>query len=81
MQEERTLLKLMMKSGQIIQLFADDQSLAEIYQHPKFIPLFSSDNEVMVSLDDVIAFEVVKNVETLQPTDNVNAETAPSTSP
>lgn len=80
MEDERTLLKIMLKSGQVIQLFADNQSLMDLYQNPKFLPLFSSDSEVMVSMEDISAYEIVKNVEALNtpPDLEANAEANPT---
>lgn len=71
-------VKMLLKCGVTIQLNADQETLAEVYSHPKFVSMTSNENEVLVSLDDIIAFEVVNNPEQQSnPEDNAKTPASP----
>jgi len=55
------LLKLVLKNGQLIGLYCDDSTLAEVISHPKFIKMNDHVNDVFVSIEDIAAFEIASN--------------------
>lgn len=55
------LLKLVLKNGQLIGLYCDDSTLAEVISHPKFIKMNDHVNDIFVSIEDIAAFEIASN--------------------
>ncbi len=55
------LIKMIMKNGHVIGLYADDQTLDELVAHPKFLRMKDEENDVFLSIEDVSAFEIVSN--------------------
>ena len=59
MEEQKLTVKMVLKTGSCIQLNIDDMSLTELASHPKFLKMNDGANDVFVSIEDVVAFEVV----------------------
>jgi len=55
------LVKMIMKNGHVIGLYADDQTLGELVSHPKFLRMRDDANDVFLSIEDVSAFEILSN--------------------
>lgn len=69
---EKHTLKIMLKCGQVIQVFADESNVVELISHPKFLRMSDTGNDVYVSIEDVSAFEIM---------DNRNEANEPETTP
>ena len=75
------ILKLVLKTGQTIVLYAEDAVVEEFVAHPKFLKMNDSMNDIYVSIEDVAAFEIASNrKEPPKPTENIqgngNSQTA-----
>lgn len=59
--ENDKTIRLLFKSGQNICLHASDESIVELASHPKFVHMYDDSNDVMVSIEDISAFEIMDN--------------------
>ena len=55
------LLKIVLNNGQLIGLYCDEMSLAELVSHPKFFKMNDKVNDIYVSVDEIAAFEIASN--------------------
>lgn len=55
------LLKIVLNNGQVIGLYCDEPSLAELVSHPKFFKMNDTVNDIFVSVEDITAFEIASN--------------------
>jgi len=70
--ENDKTVRLLLKSGQNISLYASEDSLVELASHPKFVPMYDDSNSIMISIEDVSAFEILDNrkvIPLIQPTE------------
>jgi hypothetical protein len=79
MQENTFTLKMVMKNGHVIALYADEQTLAEMASHPKFLKMKDNANDIFVSIEDICAFEILNNRKevALPQVENVPTEQVP----
>lgn len=54
------LLKLVL-NGQVINLYCDHSTLDEVTSHPKFVKMSDGANDIFVSMEDILAFEIASN--------------------
>lgn len=59
--KSKHVLKMLMKNGSAIQLLADDGVLDELLAHPKFLRMRDQSNEVYLSIEDIVGFEITSN--------------------
>ena len=59
--ENDKTIRMLLKSGQNISLYCDDDTFIELASHPKFLAMHDDANTVMVSMDDIVAFENMDN--------------------
>ena len=55
------LLKIVLKNGQLIGVYSDEGTLAELVSHPKFLKMNDHVNDIFVSIEDITAFEIASN--------------------
>lgn len=58
---EKHLIKMIMSTGQVLALYADDGALDELTAHPKFLRMKDEGNYVYMSIENVAAFEIVSD--------------------
>lgn len=68
------LLKMIMKNGLSIALFSDEPTLDELVAHPKYLRMRDNGNEVFISIEDIVAFEILSNRKDLQVAPEVPVE-------
>lgn len=68
------LLKMIMKNGLSIALFSDEPTLDELIAHPKYLRMRDNGNEVFISIEDIVAFEILSNRKDLQVAPEVPVE-------
>jgi hypothetical protein len=70
-QEPPLTLKMVFANGFSFALFADQQVVDEMVSHPKFMKMKDDGNDVFVSIEDVLAFEIAnyRKPQTAQPTE------------
>lgn len=56
--QEPLLLKMVFANGFSFSLFADQQVVDEMVSHPKYMKMRDEGNDVFVSIEDVLAFEI-----------------------
>jgi len=61
MQQDEYLLKMVMKNGHVISLICDVLTLSELESHPKYLKMRDTSNDVFVSIEDILAFEIINN--------------------
>lgn len=55
------LLKLLLKNGHAIALYTEENTVDEMVSHPKFLRMRDDGNDVFLSIEDVVAFEILNN--------------------
>ncbi len=55
------LLKLVLRTGQVINLISNSDTVGEILDHPKFLRMRDNANDIFVSIEDIAAFEILNN--------------------
>jgi hypothetical protein len=55
------LLKMVLKNGHVVAAYADEGVVTELVSHPKFLCMRDTGNDIYMSIDDVIAFEILNN--------------------
>jgi hypothetical protein len=60
-QKDEKTLRLLLKTGQNISLYANTDVIAELMSHPKFVPMSDDSNIVFVSIEDIAGFEILDN--------------------
>jgi len=73
------LLKLVLKTGQVINLISSSETVGEILDHPKFLRMRDNANDIFVSIDDIVAFEILNNrkPEPVEPVPEENGQQKP----
>ncbi len=71
------VLKIVLKNNSCIALFCDEPTLADLASHPKFLKMRDHSNDIYVSIEDVMAFEILNNRKDLQEANAVQQPTEP----
>ncbi len=58
-QQDDLLSKLVLKNGHVISLLSDAHTVDEMVSHPKFLKFRDNANDIFVSIEDIVAFEIV----------------------
>jgi hypothetical protein len=59
--KDSLLVKILFKSGHGALLYSNEETFCEMVSHPKFLNMRGEDNDVFVSLEDIVAFEVMND--------------------
>jgi len=78
MQEDEYLLKMVMKNGHCISLISGLDCLTELVSHPKWMKMRDGYNDIYISVEDVLAFEITNNRAPEPKTDDEQQATPPS---
>lgn len=58
MTEKDLTLKIVMRSGQVFGMHANEATIDEMVSHPKFLKMNDKNNDIFVSIEDIAAFEI-----------------------
>lgn len=59
--ENHSTIKMLLRSGQVMALFSDPQTTADLANHPKFAMMSDDGNTVYMSVEDIVCFEILEN--------------------
>jgi len=65
MKQENNLLKIVLRSGAAFLLYSHESEIIELMSHPKFLKLKDNSKDVYVSIEDISAFQLLDEAETL----------------